>query len=28
VVSFGYSPDKLVYSIVFRTLSNGGTRGF
>ena len=28
VVSFGYSPDKLTYSIVFRTRSNGGTRGF
>jgi hypothetical protein len=27
VVSFGYSPDKSTYSIVFRTLSNGGTRG-
>jgi hypothetical protein len=27
VVSYGYSPDKLTYSIVFRTLSNGGTRG-
>jgi hypothetical protein len=28
VVSYGYSPDKSTYSIVFRTLSNGGTRGF
>jgi len=27
VVSYGYSPDKLTYSIVFRTPSNGGTRG-
>jgi len=28
VVSFGYSPDKLTYTIIFRTPSNGGTRGF
>jgi hypothetical protein len=28
VVSFGYSPDKLTYTIVFRTPANGGTRGF
>jgi hypothetical protein len=28
VVSFGYSPDKLIYTIIFRTPTNGGTRGF
>jgi hypothetical protein len=28
VVSFEYSPDKLTYTIIFRTPTNGGTRGF
>jgi hypothetical protein len=28
VPGFGYSPDKLTYTIVFRTPTNGGTRGF
>jgi hypothetical protein len=28
VVSFGYNADKTIYSIVFRTPDNGGTRGF
>jgi hypothetical protein len=28
VVSFGYSPNKLTYTIIFRTPTNGGTRGF
>ena len=28
VVSYGYSADGLTYSIVFRTPTNGSTRGF